>query len=76
MHISRTLHSTEIVEELKQAFGAQVYETVIKRTIKFPEASRAGQSLLSFARDSEGAQAYRRLAQEVLADAQTSVRQG
>jgi len=74
MHNSRTLHSTEIVEELKQAFGAQVYETVIKRTIKFAEASRAGQPLLQFARESEGARAYRQLAQEVLADAQTSDR--
>lgn len=75
MHISRTVHSTEVVAELKQAFGAQVYETVIKRTIKFAEASRAGKPLLQFARDSEGAQAYRRLAQEVLADAQTPARQ-
>lgn len=74
MHISRTVHSTEVVEELKRAFGAQVYETVIKRTIKFAEASRAGQPLLRFARDSEGAQAYRRLAQEVLEDAQTPAR--
>jgi chromosome partitioning protein len=69
MHISRTVHSTEVVAELQRTFGAQVYETIIKRTIKFPEASRAGKTLLSFARDSEGAQAYRRLAQEVLADA-------
>jgi chromosome partitioning protein len=74
MHISRTVHSTEIVEELKQAFGAQVYETVIKRTIKFAEASRAGLPLLQFARESEGAQAYRQLAQEVLSDAQTPTR--
>ncbi|MFZ5448016.1 MAG: ParA family protein [Thermodesulfobacteriota bacterium] len=74
MHISRTVHSTEVVEELKQVFGAQVYETVIKRTIKFAEASRAGVPLLQFARDSEGARAYRQLAQEVLADAQTSAR--
>jgi chromosome partitioning protein len=75
MHISRTLHSTEVLAELERAFGAQVYETVIKRTIKFPEASRAGKTLLTFARDSEGAQAYRRLAQEVMADGQTSARQ-
>jgi chromosome partitioning protein len=75
MHISRTVHSTEVLAELERAFGAQVYRTVIKRTIKFPEASRAGKTLLTFARDSEGAQAYRHLAQEVLADAQTSARQ-
>jgi chromosome partitioning protein len=69
MHMSRTVHSTEVVEELKRAFGAQVYETVIKRTIKFAEASRAGQPILQFARESEGARAYRQLAQEVLKDA-------
>jgi chromosome partitioning protein len=74
MHISRTVHATEVMAELKQAFGTQVYETVVKRTIKFAEASRAGQSLLQYARDSEGAQAYRRLAQEVLQDAQTPAR--
>lgn len=74
MYISRTVHSTEVVEELKQAFGAQVYETVIKRTIKFAEASRAGQPLIRFARESEGARAYRQLAQEVLKDAQTPAR--
>jgi chromosome partitioning protein len=72
MHISRTVHSTEVVAELKRVSGAQVYETVIKRTIKFPEASRAGQPLLQFARGSEGARAYRQLAQEVLADDQAS----
>jgi len=74
MHISRTVHSSEVVAELKQAFGNQVYETVIKRTIKFAEATRAGLPLLLFARDSEGAAAYRRLAQEVLEDAQTLAR--
>ncbi len=75
MHNSRTLHSTEVVDELKQAFGAQVYRTVVKRTIKFAEASRAGQPLLQFARESEGARAYRQLAQEVLEDAEASARQ-
>ena len=71
MHVSRTVHATEVAAELKRLFGAQAYETVIKRTIKFAEASRAGQPLLQFARDSEGARAYRQLAQEVLADDQT-----
>jgi chromosome partitioning protein len=71
MHISRTIHSTEVVAELQRLLGAQLYEIVIKRTIKFPEASRAGQPLLRYAQDSEGARAYRQLAQEVLADDQT-----
>jgi chromosome partitioning protein len=75
MHISRTVHATEVAAELQRVFGARLYETVIKRTIKFAEASRAGQPILRFARDSEGARAYRQLAQEVLADDQASSRQ-
>lgn len=75
MHLSRTIHATEVVAELNRLFGAQLYETVIKRTIKFAEASRAGQPLLQYARDSEGARAYRQLAQEVLADDQALSRQ-
>lgn len=70
MHVSRTIHSTQVVAELQRLFGAQIYEIVIKRTIKFPEASRAGQPLLRYAQDSEGARAYRQLAQEVLTDDQ------
>jgi chromosome partitioning protein len=72
MHDSRTIHSTQVVAELQRLFGARVYEIVIKRTIKFPEASRAGQPLLRYAQKSEGARAYRQLAQEVLTDDQTT----
>jgi chromosome partitioning protein len=70
MHTSRTIHSTQVVAELQRLFGAQIYDIVIKRTIKFPEASRAGQPLLRYAQNSEGARAYRQLAQEVLTDDQ------
>jgi len=66
MHNIRTIHSTEIVEELKNIFGNQVYETIIKRTIKFADSTLAGQPILIYAKDSEGAEAYRNLAKEIL----------
>jgi chromosome partitioning protein len=68
MHDARTIHSTEVVEELKKVFGGQVYEAIIKRTIKFADSSLAGQPILIYAKDSEGALAYRNLAKEVLED--------
>jgi len=68
MHTTRTLHTREIVEELERIFSGQVYASVIKRTIKFADSTLAGQSILTYAKDSEAAQAYRVLAQEVLED--------
>lgn len=68
MHDVRTLHSREVVEELVKVFPGQVYEAVIKRTVKFADSTLAGESILSYAKNSEGAMAYRKLAEEVLKD--------
>ena len=68
MHQKRTIHSQEIVEELDKVFGDQIYSTIIKRTIKFAESALAGAPILIYDKRSEGAQAYRQLAQEVLQD--------
>ena len=68
MHDPRTTHSSEIVEELERLFGDQVYKTIIKRTIKFADSALAGEPILIYANKSEGADAYRQLAREVLED--------
>lgn len=68
MHNTRTLHSKEVVEELEKNFPNSVYTTIIKRTIKFADAALAGESILTYASNSEGALAYRNLAKEVLTD--------
>lgn len=64
---SRTLHSKEVLERLYEAFGDLVFETQIRRTIKFPDASVATEPLLSYAPSHAGAQAYRQLAREMVA---------
>lgn len=64
---SRTLHSREVLERLNEAFGDLVFETEIRRTVKFPDASVAMEPILSFAPSHAGSQAYRRLAREVVA---------
>mgnify|MGYP003362318598 CR=1 FL=1 len=64
---SRTLHSREVLERLEQAFGEQLFDTRIRRTIKFPDASVASEPITSYAPSHPGAEAYRRLAREVIA---------
>ncbi len=64
---TRTLHSREVLERLNEAFGDLVFETEIRRTVKFPDASVATEPITSFAPNHPGAQAYRRLAREVVA---------
>jgi chromosome partitioning protein len=66
MYDSRTVHGREAVEVLRSSFGDLVFETTILKTIKFPEAPVKGESVLKYAPDSHAAQAYRRLAREVL----------
>ena len=64
---TRTLHSREVLERLEQAFGDQLFDTQIRRTIKFPDASVASEPITSYAPSHPGAEAYRRLAREIIA---------
>lgn len=67
MYDSRTLHSKEVVARVVEAFGDRVFDTVINRTVKFPDASVAAESILSYAPSHAGANAYRQLARELIA---------
>ncbi len=67
MYDPRTLHSREVLDRVVQAFGETVFHTVIKRTVKFPETTVAGEPITSYASASAGAESYRTLAREVLA---------
>jgi chromosome partitioning protein len=66
MYDARLLHCREVVEEMRRAFGDQVTETMIGKTVKFPDATIASEPILSFAPDSAGAEAYRQLARELV----------
>jgi len=67
MFDGRTLHGREVMERLVQAWGDQVFHTVIRRTVKFSDSTVAGEPITSYATASNGAEAYRQLAREVLA---------
>ncbi len=47
-------------------FGDKVFHTVISRTVRFPDATVAGEPITSFDPASAGASSYRELAKEVL----------
>ncbi|RFA08964.1 chromosome partitioning protein [Subtercola boreus] len=66
MYDSRTLHSREVMQRVVDAFGPEVLETVIGRTIKFPDASVSGTPITQFAPDHPAANAYRQLARELV----------
>lgn len=65
MFDGRTTHSREVSEEIEKAFGAQVFASIIHRTIKFADATITGEPILSYAKTSEAAEAYRQVAQEI-----------
>ncbi len=67
MYDGRTVHAREVVGMLHQRFGDTVFDTVIGRTVKFPETTVAGEPITSYAPTSPAAQAYRALAREVIA---------
>ena len=66
MYDSRTLHSREVLERVVDAFGDRVLETVISRTVKFPDASVAATPITQFAPEHQAAEAYRQLARELV----------
>jgi chromosome partitioning protein len=66
MYDGRTLHGREVFARVVEAFGDDVFDTVISRTVRFPETTVAGEPITSWAPTSAGATAYRNLAREVL----------
>jgi len=67
MYDSRTVHGREVFARVVEAFGDTVFDTVITRTVRFPETTVAGEPITTWAPSSSGAQQYRALAKEVLA---------
>jgi chromosome partitioning protein len=63
---TRTLHSKEVLARVEEAFGGRLFDTKIRKTVRFAEAPVAGEPILTYAPTSQGALAYRKLAQEVL----------
>jgi chromosome partitioning protein len=66
MYDGRTVHSREVLQSLVTGWTDTVFHTVIRRTVKFSEATVVGEPLTVYATGSNGAESYRQLAREVL----------
>ena len=67
---SRTLHSQEVLELVRERYGDEVFPITVDASIRFAETPLAGQSILQYATGSPGARAYRALAAAVIAQAE------
>jgi chromosome partitioning protein len=67
MYDSRTTHCRQVLQRVVEAFGDKVYQTVITKTVKFPESTVAGAPITTLDPASSGARNYRQLAREVIA---------
>jgi chromosome partitioning protein len=65
MYDGRTTHAAEVLQELKASFPGQVYDLVIKHSVRLKESPAAALSIIDYDRTHEAAQAYTQLAQEV-----------
>jgi chromosome partitioning protein len=63
---TRTVNAREVMARVLERFGDLVFDTVIARTVRFPETSVAGEPITTWAPKSGGALAYRSLAREVI----------
>jgi chromosome partitioning protein len=70
MFDGRTLHAREAIEILEEHFGDLVFDTRIRKTVRYAEAPVKGSSVLRYDPSGPAAQAYRDLAKEVLDGAQ------
>ena len=66
MFDSRTRLSQQVEDNVRHHLGGVVFQTVIPRNVRLAEAPSYGQSIFEYAPSSQGAIAYRELAEEVI----------
>jgi chromosome partitioning protein len=67
MYSTGTVHAREVLEEIRSVFGDKVFDIIIYSSIRFAEASVASQAIVEYAAGHKGAEAYRQLAREIVA---------
>jgi chromosome partitioning protein len=66
MFDSRTNLSRQVAQEVRGYFADRVFTAVIPRNVRLGEAPSHGQSILTYAPQSQGAQGYQALAEELI----------
>ena len=65
---ARTSHGRLVLERIGADYGVPVLEPPIPKSVRFAEAPAVGRSILATARTSKGAEAYRDVARQLVAD--------
>lgn len=66
MYDARTNLSLEVVENVKNNLGQNIYKTIIPRNVRLAEAPSYGMPITKYDTKSSGAESYRMLAEEVI----------
>jgi chromosome partitioning protein len=66
MYDARTNLSEQVIEEVEEYFSDLMFNTIIPRNVRLSEAPSFGTSILEYSSNSKGAEAYRKLAEEVV----------
>jgi chromosome partitioning protein len=66
LYKQRALHSQEVLAAVREKYGDKVYEFGITDSIRFAETPLAGQSILQYAKESDGAKSYRALGAKLM----------
>ncbi len=66
MYDSRTNLSVQVVENVRKNVDSNVYDSIIPRNIRLAEAPSYGMSIIKYDPKSAGAEAYMKLAEEVI----------
>ena len=66
LHDRRTTLAKEVYEQIRTVFGAQMFETVITKSVRLEEAPAYKESIFTFAPQSSGANEYAKLCEEVM----------
>jgi len=67
MFDKKTVHNREVLTTILEKYPDDVFETIIAKTIRFPETTVVGEPITTYASSSGGAASYRRLARELIA---------
>lgn len=65
MYSTGTIHSREVLDEIRNLYGDKVFEIVIHKSIRFAEASVAHKSIVEYAGKHKGSRAYKKLAEQL-----------
>ena len=76
MFDERTNLSNQVVSDLREFLGSQVFSTVIPRNVRLAEAPSHGKPIILYDIKSRGAEGYLRLAKEIISNVKKGAGQG